>query len=403
VRSKGTRTLVVYWNPYGNRVRHTTAAHLRAVCAAPSGAVFAVNAHRGLPAALRRLEPTAVILHTTFLGLRWLQSFARRREQAAWIGSLGCPVLALPQDDFDHAAVLDEWLDGLGVTHLYTALAAHAETLYPRTIRRAGVFSVLTGYVDPVAASMKPRAGGERTADVVYRATRLPYWFGGLGRLKAEVGEQAAAVAGRHGLRADVSLDPQDAITGAEWLRFLAGGRTVVGCESGSSVVDPDGSVRREIEAMLLDEPGLSYEEVSARMPVGWDDHWFGVVSPRHLEAAAAGTPQVLVEGRYSDVLIAHVHYAPVRRDLRDLADVLLGALEPDAGRTLAARARADIVDSGAYAFSRLTEALRGALPCESGDRRRAGDALANAVFAGWNAYARATAALGVLRGRRRR
>ena len=62
-----------------------------------------------------------MILHTTFLGLRWIEGFDRRRRRSEWIAELQCPKIALPQDDYDHAAVLDGWLSELGVDVVFTA------------------------------------------------------------------------------------------------------------------------------------------------------------------------------------------------------------------------------------------------------------------------------------------
>jgi hypothetical protein len=372
VRKSGHRILVVYWNPYGRRMRISTAAHLDAVCrVGGSGEVLALNAHGGVPPIAATVQPTAVILHTTFLGIRWLASFDRWRARTGWIAELGCPVIALPQDDFDHAAVLDDWLDELGVNHLFTSLPAEAGLLYPRMSKRARVTGVLTGYVDRRLTSVEPPTA--RETDVVYRATRLPFWFGQLGQLKAAVGDQAQLAAQRLGLTSDVSLDSRDAITGKRWMTFLSSGRTIVGAESGSSVIDPDGSLRREVQSLLHSEPGLRYEDVVERIPADWDRHWFAVVSPRHLEAAATRTVQVLVEGTYSGVLEPGRHFVPVRRDLSDLEAALAQALDPDVATATTAAAHADVIESGRYAAERLTDVLRGAIGSGEGRPAPAG------------------------------
>ena len=53
----------------------------------------------------------------------------------------------------------------------------------------------------------------------------------------------------------------------------------------------------------LRSSPDATFEEVSRRMPSDWDAHQLVALSPRHLEAALTGTAQLLVEGRYDDVL----------------------------------------------------------------------------------------------------
>lgn len=348
--------LLLHWSPRGTGQRLAVHRHLRALHRLP-GRVVAYNAAHGAPRWLGRTGPDAVVLHTTFLALRWLEGFERRRERSAWIADLTCPKLALPQDDYDHAQILDEWLEELGVDAVLTALPEDAGTLLPRTSRRAEIRPVLTGYLDDedVARLGRPPRLAERASHVVYRATELPFWFGRHGRLKQEIGTAAVVAAGRLGLSADVSTRPEDAILGPRWLEFLASGRAVVGVESGSGALDRRGELREVLREMLQQNPGASFEEVAQSLRPGWDDYRFFALSPRHLEAAAAGTAQVLVEGAYSGVLEPGRHYLPVRRDLSDLEAALAETRDPRSLQKLADTARDEIVLSGSYSYRRLT------------------------------------------------
>ena len=337
--------------------------HFRALQRLP-GHVVAYNASYGAPRWLRSVGFDGVVLHTTFLALRWLDGFERRRERSAWIADLACPKLALPQDDYDHAEILDEWLEELRVDAVLTALPEDAGTLLPRTSRRAEIRRVLTGYLDDqdVARLGRPPRLAERPSHVVYRATELPFWFGHHGRLKQEIGAAAEAGARRLGLTADVSTRSEHSILGPRWLAFLASGRAVVGVESGSSALDRRGELRGMVRAMWKENPGASFQEIAADLPAGWDDHRFFALSPRHLEAAAAGTAQVLVEGSYSGVLEAGRHYLPVRRDLSDLDAALAETRDPRSLQRLADTARDEIGHSGSYSYRRLTAEVDDAL-----------------------------------------
>ena len=379
------RLLLLYWSPPGSVRRLAVDRHLRALRRLP-GRVVAYNAAYGAPRWLRRVDADAVVLHTTFLALRWLDGFERRRERSAWIADLTCPKLALPQDDYDHAEILDEWLEELGVDVVLTALPDDAGTLLPRTSRRAEIRRVLTGYLDDddVARLGRPPRLAERTSHVVYRATELPFWFGRHGRLKHEIGAAAEAAAGRLGLTADVSTRAEDAILGPSWLAFLASGRAVVGVESGSSALDRRGELRGAVRTILKENPDASFEEIARNLPPGWDGHHFFALSPRHLEAAAAGTGQVLVEGAYSGVLEAGRHYLPVRQDLSDLDAALAETRDPRSLQGLADTARQEIALSGNYSYKRLTaevdDALRAHGAVARGRRLRGGVPLAQGM-----------------------
>ena len=369
------RILLLYWSPEGARMRTGVEQHLRAMWRLPGrNRVLAYNATRGAPAWLRAFQPDAVILHTTFLGLRWIEGFERRRRRSEWIADLRCPKLALPQDDYDHSAVLDAWLDDLGVDAVFTPLAEHADTLLPLTSRQAVIRKVLTGYVDERLVNDRPQPSrlDSRSLHVVYRATELPYWFGHHGQQKHRIGLAAAEKAAELGLRADISTRPEDAILGDRWLDFLGSGRAVVGAEGGSSVVDENGSVRAGIRDQLRRDPDATFEEVSSRMPAGWDADRLVALSPRHLEAALTGTAQLLLEGRYDGLLEPGRHFLPIRPDLSNLDAALAETRDPRFLQPLADAAYADICLSGRYSYRRLAEEIDACLrELGAGERRR--------------------------------
>ena len=358
------RLLLLYWSPGGRRLRLGVDRHLRALTRLPGrNHIVVYNAGRGAPSWLARFKPDGLLLHTTFLALRWLAGFERRRARSAWIGELRVPKLAFPQDDYDHAAVLDEWLEELGVDVVLTALPEHAGVLIPRTAARAEVRRVLTGYVDErdLASRARPTPLTQRDVHVVYRATSLPPWFGSHGRLKTEIADAALVASRSLRLRADVSTNPADAVLGSGWLDFLASGRAVVGCESGSSVLDRRGEVRAAFSDRIH----------KAELPSDWDGHRFAALSPRHLEAALTGTAQILVAGEYSGVLEAGRHYLPVRPDLSDLEDALAQTREPLPLQALADTAYEELCLSGRYSTRAFAAEVDDALRAHGAVARR--------------------------------
>ena len=283
------------------------------------------NAIDPTPPWLAWTAPDLCILHTTFLShARWSYSFEEFRRRFRWIRSLRCPKVALPQDEYDHSAVIDEWLLELGVTSVYSCFGPEQwETLYPLLSPRSAFHKTLTGFIDEegaasLAGRLVPHA--DRPLDIVYRARKLPYWLGSHGQLKHRIAEAVQDPAGELGLKVDISTRPEDTIYGAGWLDFLMSGRAVIGAESGSSALDARGEIQRRISRLVAERPDITFEEVDAQMPAGWDSYAFFAISPRHLEAVVTKTAQVLVAGRYSGVLEPERHYIPVRRDLSDLA-----------------------------------------------------------------------------------
>jgi hypothetical protein len=354
------RVLVLHYTPRPGAVRLTTAQHLAAVTSVPDAEVLSYNAAHRVPRWLESLRFDAVVLHTTYLGLRWHRWFEQYRERSEWLAGMDALKVALPQDEYHHAHTLDDWLDDLGVSVVATVLdASHRDELYPKLSGKAAFYEVLTGYVDDTAAGgVRVPVPGQRPYDVVYRARHLPFWLGSQGQMKHRVGEAVSARAAVHDLRCDISTRPQAVVLGGAWLDLLASGRMTIGAESGSSTLDKRGELGTTVANWLERDPGLSFEEVDERMPSGWDDYRFFAISPRHLEAVVTKTAQLLVEGRYSGVLDPERHYLPIRRDFSNLDEVLEQARDPERMAALTERAYEEIYVSGRYGFRRLSETI---------------------------------------------
>jgi len=356
------RLLVVHHTPRPAAVRLTTAQHLDAVVNVPGAEVLSYNAAHGIPRWLRRLRFDAVVLHTTYLCLRWHRWFEQHREGSAWLADLDALKIALPQDEYHHAHTLDDWLDDLGVTVVGTVLDdANRDELYPRLASKAAFYEVLTGYVDESAAEAvgsRFRPPGEREFDVVYRARNLPYWLGSHGQLKHVIGEVVEQRAPAHGLRSDISTRPTKVVLGGDWLDLLASARTTIGVESGSSTLDRRGELAEQVDELLEREPDLTFEQLGERMPDGWDDYRFFAISPRHFEAVVTKTAQLLVEGSYSGVLEPGRHYLPIRRDFSNLDEVLEQAKDETLLSELTERAYEEVYLSGRNSFRRLSETI---------------------------------------------
>ena len=278
------RILLLYWSPAGARVRVSLEQHMRALRRLPGrNHVVAYNASRGAPGWLRTFRPDAIVLHTTFLALRWIDGFESRRARSAWIGEARCTKLALPQDDYDHAETLDVWLEELGVDAVLTALPEHASTLYPRTSRRAEIVKVLTGYVDEevVAARPRPQPLAERPLDVVYRATALPLLVRQPRPAEAR-GRRGGGARGDADRPARRRLDGPGRRDRRRRVARLPGVRAwpSSAARRGSSALDRAGELRGRVAELLRDDPDTSFAEVARLLPPGWDDHRFFALGP---------------------------------------------------------------------------------------------------------------------------
>jgi len=379
------RVLVLYQHTAPGPMRSALRQKVRVLeASATRHAIVYWNAGYSVPRAIRRLPVDAVILDNTLLVARWAPEFPARRPTFDWLADVDALKIAFPQDEYNHAHVLDDWLADIGVDVVFSLFGPeHRELLYPRLGGAARFEKCLTGYVDELdvasnAAVVLPH--DRRELDLAYRAQALTPRFGRLGQLKHTVADDVAPAARAAGLRVDVSTDLRDAVLGDRWFPFIASTRAVLGSESGASAIDRRGELVAAERAMLAERPDLTFAEFDAAMPAGWDGQLPGSVGPRHLEAAAARTCQVLVEGAYDGVLEPEVHYLPVKPDGSDADGVVERLADHKLVEATATRAYVDLVLSGRYGYAALAAQLERVLdeerpsgrPAATGSLRRA-------------------------------
>lgn len=304
------------------------------------------------------LQHDVIVLHTTVLCWRWHPQFRELAASLSWMQQYSGLVVAMPQDEYDHAHTLDEWLLSLNVQIVVTCFGeTHRALLYPRMHQRAYFIEALTGYLHPVRATAARAAAipfAARTTDIVYRANHLPYWFGWLGHIKAQLGLRGPALLASTGLRTDISVRAQDTVLGDQWLHFLGGSKAILGSESGSSVLDRRGEVSLHVRALLADQPDLSFDAVDALCHGELTRFHFAALGPRHLESIVTGTVQMLVEGEYSGLFRPWEHYLPVRKDLSDLAEVAQELRDTEKMSRMAEQAYEEFVASGVFGYDRF-------------------------------------------------
>ena len=271
-------TLVVY-AALERRLRESVADHLYSLRRYSSRPCMFLNlAVRRPPRWLRRVPVDLVVFQTTYLAKRGSPAHRTRLiERARPLKDLGATLVALPQDQYLPPAPLCEFVDELGVEHVFS-VAPESEwaAIYPTVDRsRTRISHVLTGYLDPQTVAAVERAasanGRERPLDVGYRAKDLPAWLGRHAKLKADVGRAFADAAPAHGLNVDISTRPEDTLIGDDWMHFLLSCRYTIGVEGGASILDHDGSIRRCCERVLAERPDATFEELERECFPGRD------------------------------------------------------------------------------------------------------------------------------------
>lgn len=296
------------------------------------------------------------MFHTSFLSLRWGSDWPDEFDAVcqALTGWSSLSIL-LPQDEFLRSDTLSRLALDVGAQIVFTcADAQDVPLLYPALVRAGVTFkTTLTGWLDDTLvrqARKSARPWSSRSIDVGYRAWFPEPWLGLKATAKGEIGARAAEICSQHGWLNDIDTGSASTHSGLKWLEFLGDCRVTVGMEGGSSIADRDGSIRLASQAGHPVPPGRD----------GEIDLF--CLSPRHLEAAATQTVQVLVRGHYSGVLVAGRHYIPVNPDLSDLADALHASRDERLARDLTEAATVEIINAGQWSYSRFARQLDAAV-----------------------------------------
>jgi hypothetical protein len=359
-------------------LRQAVADHLYSIRRYSGRPCIYVNlAVRRMPSWIENVDLDLIVFHTILLSTRWYpEAFRDIARRLRPVKRLSCPSIAIPQDEFLNTDLLVEFLQEFRVNHVFTCAPADEwERIYgPLMADGIGLTRVLTGYLEQHTVNRINQIAekvSDRNIDIGYRSWKPEPWLGRHGMLKGRIAERFTEEGRRLGLRVDISVDRADTLFGDDWYRFLLRCRYTIGVEGGASIHDHDGRVRRCVNAYLTKHPDASFEEIERSCFAGLDGTFnLRAISPRHLEACATRTPQVLVEGSYNGILEPGIHYLPLRPDLADISEVVEEMAHGEKGTEMAERAYRDVVVSGRYSYASFVATLLADVPLKPSQMR---------------------------------
>ncbi|NLG33316.1 MAG: hypothetical protein GX550_07330 [Syntrophomonadaceae bacterium] len=312
------------------------------------------------PRYLKYIDFDLIIFHDLFVCARWAGKarFDKLMQRAEVLKGINIPKVVLPQDEFIFTDLLCDFINEFGISHVFSVSPSSEWRLIYDKVNFDSVkfHPVLTGYLDEKTVAkinlLSEGASSDRSIDIGYRARYHNPWIGRHGMLKSTIGDVFAAEGARRGLRNDISMKEEDAFIGDDWYRFLLNCKYTIGVEGGASILDRDGSIMERTERYLKGNPEASFEQVEAACFPGRDGELkLFAISPRHLEACATRTCQILIEGSYNDILKPGEHYIELKADFSNLEQVLDQVVRDDVRQAMTDHAYADIVSSGRYNY----------------------------------------------------
>ena len=242
--------------------------------------------------------------------------------------------------------------------------------------------------LNPIAFS--PGGSSDRDYDLGVKGFRYPPYLGDDDRNIFI--SQISASARDLGLKTDISEDQR--LSRNDWAAFLGNCRGTVSTETGSFYLSPDDDLMNEIHRYLrskdrgfvlksegklrsaarhlpagvkstlwkllrlgplkfemIEDFNTSFAELEAkffktcaRAPV-----YSKAISSRHFDAIGTKTCQIMLEGRYNDILVPDVHYIPVKSDLSNIGDSLAAFSDPGYSSKISEQAYEFVLENHTY------------------------------------------------------
>ena len=315
-----------------------------------------LNTDWPLPKRIAEIDFELVIVHYSCVGAGF---YPLTEDYLRWLKTSRAHKVLFMQDENRYCGHRFWFCDEIGVDTLYTCLEpSEFDKVYGSRTRVPRIRTNVPGYVSEKMVAEGNRLGRpdhERAVDVGYRGRPLPPYSGRGGLEKYEIGRRFAELAAGSGLALDIGLEEKDRLYGKQWPRFLARCKAVLGVESGVTVYDLDDRVADQYERLTEQGVAVGVDELTEAVELE-DRVYYRTISPRHFEAAAMRTCQILFEGRYSGAMEPMVHYIPLRKDFSNFDEVLERFRDPDLRHELTQNAYRDLIASGDYSYRRFIE-----------------------------------------------
>ena len=311
-----------------------------------------------IPDYLLKIDFDIILFHYAFLSSRYAgkESFLTSLNQVLPLKNSKAIKAVLPQDEYFDSESLVHFIHELNIQIVFS-VSPETEwgQLYEGVdFTKIKFYKVLTGYLDDKGIKTIDRFSKsiKKDIDVGYRARNLPQWLGRHGYMKTEIAEIFNATLKKYNLNTSISTNPKDTFLGYDWYRFMVRCKYMLGVEGGSTVHDRDGSITIKGKAYLKEHPNCTFEEIENACFAGLDGKLQLIaISPRHLEACATKTCQLLVESTYNGILKPGVHYIEIKKDFSNVNEVLDLVKNDSLRHEIVENAYRDIVLSGKYSY----------------------------------------------------
>lgn len=281
------------------------------------------------------------------------------------------------QDEYKHVNLTKHTILDLGIQLLFTLVKPSLiETAYPTSeLPNTKKITILTGYTPKHLESIESPLIKDRPIDIFYRSRHYDFWLGKLSQERNIIAKETILRSQKYGLSTDISLSEHERVYGADWYNKHRQSKAVLATESGASIWDYTGQIEKEVKRLLRNEPHLNFDDVYEKVLVKYEGNiMYNACSPRLFEAIALRTALVMFPGEYSNVCKPDKHYIPLEKDFSNFHDVVKKLNDIDYLQSLVNFAHQDIIASGRFAQSELTNLVNHEIKLSLKDRFKNSD-----------------------------
>ena len=146
----------------------------------------------------------------------------------------------------------------------------------------------------------------------------------------------------------DVSTNPSKRFSRLEWAKFLNDCKYTISCEVGSSFLERDDYTRKTINKYYeTGQKDKVFEYFNNYTPP--TDLSGKAIGGRHFDAIGTKTCQILIEGKYSDILKANIHYIELKNDFSNVEEIIELIKDDKIRKTIVEQAYQYIIDKHQY------------------------------------------------------
>lgn len=320
--------------------------------------IYTHNTDLGCPRSLGAARFDAVVLHYSLFG-HGGSEYPFPPQFNRWLDhSPGTYKIAFFHDEHTFCGRRFAYLNDHRIDCVFTMLepSEFGKVYGTYTPGVSKIISHLPGYVSEEMVELSERLylpDAERPIDVGFRARPLEPFMGR--DEKTVMGRGFAERAAGSDLVTDIQVSPQSLLPGESWFEFLGRCKTVLGVESGTTCFDLEDEVWEEYERLKAEGREVSADDLRKGELARWHDSvYYKTIGPRHFEAAAMRTTQVLFEGTYSGLMEPMEHYIPLKPDFSNFAEAVERIRDPKLRLKLAENAHRDLIASGEHGFASL-------------------------------------------------